>query len=241
VDFYAEDVVFDKGKDDGILKGRQAIADWYRKIWEDLAETVTPQVVAIDSAQNSMMVELRTALTATRDGVQRPNMTLNKGDRLVVDGAVVYTLKDGLITSLRGVSTARDAQRVSEERPPAGAEIEAGRKVVLISRIKARPGRGNELESAIREFYLKVREAEPGCLVNVMHRPAPPPGRGEGSGGFALSSAQADTFIFYEVYADAAAAAGHTRTPHFQVLMKKLEGVIDGKIELEFLDEIAAR
>jgi quinol monooxygenase YgiN len=128
-----------------------------------------------------------------------------------------------------------------EERPSAGAEVAPRRKVVLISRIKARAGRGTELESAIREFYRKVREAEPGCLVNVMHRPAPPPGRGESGGGFALSSAQADTFVFYEVYADAAAAAGHTKTPHFQALMARLDGVIDGKIELEFLDELDAK
>ena len=241
VEFYAEDVVFDKGKVDGILKGREAIAEWYRNIWQDLTEKVTPQVVTIDSAQNLMIVELRTELTATRDGVQRPNMTLNKGDRLVVDGAVVYTLRDGSISSLRGVSTARYAERVSAERPSAGAEVPAPRKVVLISRIKARAGRGNELESAIHEFYRKVREAEPGCLVNVMHRPAPPPGRGAAGGGFALSSAQADTFIFYEVYADAATAAGHTKTPHFQALMAKLDGLIDGKIELEFLDELDAK
>lgn len=241
VEFYAEDVAFDKGKADGVLKGREAIAEWYRNIWPDLTEKVTPQAVTIDSAQNLMIVELRTELTATRDGVQRPNMTLNRGDQLVVDGAVVYSLRDGFISSLRGVSTERYAKRVNEERPPVGAGVAPQRKVVLISRIKARAGRGNELESAIHEFYRKVREAEPGCLVNVMHRPAPPPGRAEGDGGFTLSSAQTDTFTFYEVYADAAAAAGHTKTPHFQALMAKLDGLIDGKIELEFLDELDAK
>lgn len=148
----------------------------------------------------------------TADGVQRPNMTSNKGDQL------------------------------AQEHPAPAAEVAPQRKVVLISRIKVRAGRGNELESAIHEFYGKVREAEPGCLVNVMYRPAPPPGRTEGGGGgFALSSAQADTFTFYEVYADAAAAAGHTKTPHFQALMAKLNGITDGKIELEFLDELDAK
>jgi len=121
VEFYAEDVVFDKGEADGILKGREAIADWYRNIWRDLTEKVTPQTVAVDSAQNLMIVELRTELTATRDGVQRPNMALNKGDQLVVDGAVVYSLRDGFITSLRGVSDARYAKRVSEESRSVGS------------------------------------------------------------------------------------------------------------------------
>jgi quinol monooxygenase YgiN len=56
-----------------------------------------------------------------------------------------------------------------------------------------------------------------------------------------LSSAQADTFVFYEVYADAGAAAAHTKTPHFQALMAMLAGLIEGKIELEFLDELDAK
>ena len=241
VEFYSEDVVFDKGKDDGVLKGRDAIADWYRNIWQDFAEKVTPRLVTIDSAQNLMIVELRIELTALRNGVQRPNLTLNKGDQLVVDDAVVYSLRDGSITSLRGVADARYVIRAGEQGAGAGAKVAPPRKVVLISRLEVRPGRGNELESAIREFYGKVRESEPGCLVNVMHRPAPAPGRREAGGAFASASAQADTFVFYEVYADAAAAAGHTKTPHFQALMAKLYGLIDGKIELESLEEIDAR
>lgn len=241
VEFYSEDVVFDKGTDDGVLKGREAIAQWYRNIWQDFEETVTPQIVSIDSGQNVMIVELRTELTAMRDGVQRPNLTLNKGDRLVVDGAVVYSLRDGSIASLRGVANTRYVKRVGEERAGAGADVEPQRKVVLISRIKVLPGRGNELELAISEFYRKVRESEPGCLVNLMHRAAPRPARGDAGGSFASASAQADTFVFYEVYADASAAAAHTKTPHFQALMAKLDALIDGKIELEFLDELHAK
>ena len=115
-------------------------------------------------------------------------------------------------------------------------------KVVLISRIKPKPGAAREVEAAIGAFYLRLREVEPGCLINVMHRAAGPPGpsRTASTGAFASSDADRESLVFYEVYRDAQAARAHTSTPHFHALMAQIASLIDGQIELEFLQEIAS-
>ncbi len=107
IDFYAPDVVFDKGAEDGMLVGRQAIAEWYARIWQDFDETLTPLTVAIDHQAQVMMVELRTELVARRDGFVWRGRTYRKGDRLIVDGTIVYGLDNGLIRSIRGAAEGR--------------------------------------------------------------------------------------------------------------------------------------
>ncbi len=104
VEFYKPDIEFDKGPAEGKLSGRAAIAKWYENIWQDIDETITPMTTAIDSNGEIMVVEMRTQLDATRDNVKRPTTVLNKGDRYVVDGIIVYGIKDGLIASIRGGS-----------------------------------------------------------------------------------------------------------------------------------------
>ncbi|MEO5598931.1 MAG: nuclear transport factor 2 family protein [Novosphingobium sp.] len=107
VDFYASDVVFDKGVEDGVLVGRQAIAEWYARFWQDFDETLTPITVVIDDEAQVMMVELRTELVAKRDGLVWRDRTYRAGDRLVVDGTIVYGLDHGLIRSIRGAAEGR--------------------------------------------------------------------------------------------------------------------------------------
>ena len=106
VEFYKPDIEFDKGPVEGKLVGRAAIASWYRSIWQDVDETITPLSAAIDIDGKVMLVELRTQLEATRDNVKRPTAILNRGDRYVVDGTIVYGIEDGLIASIRGASKA---------------------------------------------------------------------------------------------------------------------------------------
>lgn len=104
VEFYKPDIEFDKGPVEGKLVGRAAIANWYRNIWQDIEETITPLSAAIDGNGKIMLVELRTQLEATRDNVKRPTAILNRGDHYVVDGTIVYSIEDGLIASIRGGS-----------------------------------------------------------------------------------------------------------------------------------------
>jgi hypothetical protein len=104
VEFYSPDIVFDKGPDEGKLIGRDAIRQWYADFWQNIREQITPLSIAIDGGGKVMLVELRTQLDSIRDGTRSPSAALNKGDRLVVDGLIVYTIEDGLITSIRGGS-----------------------------------------------------------------------------------------------------------------------------------------
>lgn len=108
VEYYSQDVVFDKGPPEGQLIGRNAIAAWYAQLWASFDETITPMALAFDSRQGVLMVELRTQLTARRDGVTWRDRVYDKGDRLIVDGVVIYTLQNGLISSLRGASDIRE-------------------------------------------------------------------------------------------------------------------------------------
>ncbi len=114
--FYTPDVVFTKGPPDGQLVGRDAIGQWYVRIWQDFRETLTPLAIAIDPANDIMLVELRTQLEATHDGVQWRDRAYGKGDKLIVDGTIVYTLRQGLIATIRG---AADDRRVI----PAGESL----------------------------------------------------------------------------------------------------------------------
>lgn len=133
--------------------------------------------------------------------------------------------------------TGRAAVTDSRGRSSAAARSQ---KVVLISRIKPKPGAAGEVAAAISAFYLQVRADEPGCLVNVMHRAAAPPGPSgtATTGAFASSDADRESLVFYEVYRDSQAARAHTGTPHFHALMARIAPLIDGRIELEFLQEV---
>ena len=107
--------------------------------------------------------------------------------------------------------------------------------VILLSRIKVRPGCEARFEAAIRTLYAAMAASEPGCLQNVMHRSlGGPPGAG------AFAAAAAGDYVFYEVYASQAGGQAHPQTPHFAAFMAEVQDLIDGPILLEFLDELVA-
>jgi len=132
--------------------------------------------------------------------------------------------------------------------------------VILLSRIKSKPGKRDEVIEIIKAFYAQVRELEPGCLVNIMHLPAIPPAPADtGSGaeaapeqstaneaanaglGFKMIEPVEDTLVFYEVYRDRASANAHSNTPHFQVFIENLSPLLAEPISLEFLSEVASK
>jgi len=113
--YYSPDVAFDKGADEGILIGRQAIVDWYTKIWKDFTETITPNTIAIDENLGIIMVELRVQLKARRDAVQWRGRSFAKGDSLIVDETIIYTLKDGKIAKIRGAADSKVIIRAAKK------------------------------------------------------------------------------------------------------------------------------
>ena len=101
-DLYDNDVFFDHGPFYGMLRGRQAIVDFYRDIRTQMQETLMVTELVIDNEQGVMAAELTTQLRAIRDGVKLASRTLNKGDVYTSRGVVFYGLKDGRIVSIRG-------------------------------------------------------------------------------------------------------------------------------------------
>ncbi|MCW2404587.1 ketosteroid isomerase-like protein [Sphingobium sp. B1D7B] len=112
--FYANDVVFHHAPMFGVLKGRQAIVDFYKNIRLQVSEEVTPHVVVVDNRQGLMAAELSTRLVALRDGVAMPSGNLKRGDMIMTEGTVYYTLENGLISTIRG-------SRSGAQKVPAGS------------------------------------------------------------------------------------------------------------------------
>jgi quinol monooxygenase YgiN len=97
--------------------------------------------------------------------------------------------------------------------PVSAAQPAAGSQVVLVSRIKVKPGAEGKFEAAIRDFYAQMRLHDPGSIANIMYRQAG--AQGASDGPFGRTPPKQGVFVFYEVYADQAAAQAH---PPFQGL-----------------------
>ena len=103
--YYADDVVFYHVRA-GVLKGRQAVLDFYKGFWKDVAESVTPKTVIIDTAAGLMAAEIVVELRPK--GNQPIQQGLNPGDRVKLNSVIIYTLKDGYIRLIRGADEGRE-------------------------------------------------------------------------------------------------------------------------------------
>ncbi|HSD11348.1 MAG TPA: putative quinol monooxygenase [Candidatus Binatia bacterium] len=97
--------------------------------------------------------------------------------------------------------------------------------MVVIAKIKVKPGREAEAEAAFRKQIEFVAREEPGTLVYLLHR-----GRKERG-----------AFLFYEKYADAEAFDRHGKTAAIQQLFKALQAMLDGPPSIELYDEIGGK
>lgn len=112
--YYDPAIVFDHGDTGGMLRGREGILSYYRNAWKELHENVSAGEVIIDNENGVMAVELTTDLTATADVVSTPGIKMKKGDRLVLKEVVLYGLRHGLITWVRGPEQSRKMTRAGE-------------------------------------------------------------------------------------------------------------------------------
>jgi quinol monooxygenase YgiN len=95
--------------------------------------------------------------------------------------------------------------------------------IVVVARIKAKPGSEQKLEEAFRSMIAKVRE-EPGCEQYTLHRQLKDP----------------TVFLFYEVYKDKEALDFHGKTPHMAELGKSLRDLVEST-QLDIMTEIARK
>ena len=79
--------------------------------------------------------------------------------------------------------------------------------IVLVAKYHVKPGRGDEVEAALKRMAPLVREQEAGCALYQVNR----------------SSQNRDLFLLYEQYVDTAAFEAHRATPHFKEI---IEGTI---------------
>jgi quinol monooxygenase YgiN len=94
--------------------------------------------------------------------------------------------------------------------------------IAVIATLEAKEGKEAELESLMKELAEKVRSSEPGCALYALHRAKTP-----------------RTYVMLERYADGAALAAHSSTPHFQAAMPRLAGCLAGAPKIERLDEVS--
>ena len=116
-DIYDDNVIFYHAPQFGVLRGKQAILDLYRKIWQQVKETVTARTVVVDPKHGLIAAELSTKLVATGDEVKMPSGVLNRGDVLISEGTVYYELKNGRIALIRSsIEGARVVRKGATER-----------------------------------------------------------------------------------------------------------------------------
>jgi len=94
--------------------------------------------------------------------------------------------------------------------------------IVLVAKVKVKPGNEAEVEKAFRAMIGKVRANEPGTLQYVLHR----------------STQDPTTFVFYEEYTDQAAMDAHGKTEHMKEMGGALAGKLDGRMQLDVLTEL---
>jgi quinol monooxygenase YgiN len=97
--------------------------------------------------------------------------------------------------------------------------------MVVIARVKVRPGKEAEAEAALRKQIDFVIREEPGTLCYVLHR----------------SRKEPSTFVFYEKYVDGAAFDRHGKSSSMQELFKTLQPLLDGAPVIDLFDEVVGK
>lgn len=87
--------------------------------------------------------------------------------------------------------------------------------LVVIATLRARPGREEELERALRGLVAPTRQ-EPGCVRYDLHR----------------SQDSAGRFLFYEIWADRPHWETHMGRPHLQAFLARVPELVEGEPEI---------
>ncbi len=96
---------------------------------------------------------------------------------------------------------------------------------VVVARIKAKTGRGPELERHLREMVDWVTEHEGDTVTYVCNR----------------SHSSADDYLFYERYPSRQAFEAHAKSDRFRQLARSIADLLDGPAEIETYDEVVGK
>jgi len=96
---------------------------------------------------------------------------------------------------------------------------------VVIARVKAKPGRGRDLERHLVEMAEWVASNEPETLTYLCSR----------------SRTNSDEFVFFERYSSAKAFEAHAQSDRFRTLARRIADLLEGPAAIEAFDEIAGK
>jgi quinol monooxygenase YgiN len=94
--------------------------------------------------------------------------------------------------------------------------------LTVVAKLRAKPGKGDELEALLIEQVKAVRGAEPDCLVYRLHR----------------SPKDRDLFFFYEQYRSRDAFDLHRKAPHLAAFRDRRDPLVAGPAEVEIYSAV---
>ncbi|RMD83295.1 MAG: antibiotic biosynthesis monooxygenase [Candidatus Dadabacteria bacterium] len=96
---------------------------------------------------------------------------------------------------------------------------------VVVAKIKAKAGKGDELAQVFTRMVDWVTENEADTLTYICSR----------------SSKDPDEFLFFERYVNEKAFQEHTSSPQFLELASAMQGMVEGPVEMSTYHEIAGK
>lgn len=96
---------------------------------------------------------------------------------------------------------------------------------VVVARVRAKPGRGRDLERHLVEMVEWVTANEPDTATYLCNR----------------SRTNSDEFVFFERYANVKAFEAHAGSERFRTLARRIADLLEAPAAIEAYDEIAGK
>ena len=97
--------------------------------------------------------------------------------------------------------------------------------LVVVAKMKAKEGKGDELASVFADLVEWVTENEADTLTYICNR----------------STKDRDEFLFFERYTSQSALEAHSSSERMIQLGTEIRGLVDGPVDIELFDELAAK
>jgi quinol monooxygenase YgiN len=94
--------------------------------------------------------------------------------------------------------------------------------ITIVAKLKVKEGSEEAMKGLMKEAESKVRANEPGNLAYQPYQ----------------SQADPTIFIFFEQYKDQEATEFHREQEHYKDFARQLGGILDGRPEIDFYNEI---
>jgi len=95
--------------------------------------------------------------------------------------------------------------------------------VTQVVTLTLKAGAEEKAMATLKELTDAVKAAEPGVLVYIAHRSQKDPTK----------------VVFFEVYADAAAVANHSKQPHMAKMFASAKDIFEGGMDIQKMDRVA--